>query len=200
MAEQNASNSTLWTPGRIIATVVVIALISTVGVMLLGGHREVSPGVVLPGATVSGKTAPPDFDIKTIDGRAIKLSSLRGKVVVLDFWATWCPPCREEIPQLVRLSGQMSARGVEVVGLHIDDRGRSSPEDIRRMIDHFGINYTVGLATDDMFTAYLGAEETAIPQTLVFDRSGQAIAHFVGYNSSHARELDAAVNRALAGS
>jgi thiol-disulfide isomerase/thioredoxin len=192
----------MWTPGRIIATVAVVALIATIGITLFAGRTEVKPAakVALPGAQVEGATAAPDFEVKTIEGQTIKLSDLRGKVVVLDFWATWCPPCREEIPQLTRIANQHASRGVEIVGLHIDDRGRSKPEDIRKMIDQFGINYTVALATDEMFTSYLGTVEDTIPQTLVFDRTGKAVAHFVGYDSSHAGELDAAVNRALAGS
>lgn len=195
----------LWTAGRIIATVVVVALIATIGYTLLGGHTETdyNPKVVLPGTPVSdpgSRTVPADFEVRTIDGGTIKLSDYRGKVVVLDFWATWCPPCREGTPQLVRIANQNRARGVEVIGMHIDDRGRSTPGDIRKFINQYSIPYTIALASDEMFVAYLGTEETAIPQTLVFDRSGRAVAHFVGYNQSQARELDEAVNRALAGS
>lgn len=198
MSEENRTNEPLWTTGRIIATGAVIILIATLGYMLFSSHPEVKTDskVALPGT--EGVETPPDFDVITMDGRKIKLSEYRGKVVVLDFWATWCPPCRDEIPQLVRIARENRARGVEVVGLHIDDRGRSSPEDIRRFIDSYNIDYTVGRATDEMFIAYLGKEETAIPQTLVFDRSGRVIHHLVGYTSSHARALDEAVNRAIA--
>ncbi|MCI0487765.1 MAG: TlpA family protein disulfide reductase [Blastocatellia bacterium] len=198
MSEENRSNEPLWTTGRIIATSAVIVLMATTGYMLFSNHPEVKTDsrVALPGT--EGVETPPDFDVITMDGRTIKLSEYRGKVVVLDFWATWCPPCREEVPQLTRIARENRERGVEVVGLHIDDRGRSSPEDIRRFIDHYNINYTVGRATDDMFIAYLGEVETAIPQTLVFDRSGRVAYHLVGYTKSHARALDEAINRALA--
>jgi len=206
MAENSTeTNGTLWTPGRIIATVVVVALIATIGFTLLGGHTEVdnNPKVALPGTSVSdpaSATVPADFEVRTLEGGTFRLSDYRGKVVVLDFWATWCPPCREGTPQLVRIANQNRARGVEVIGMHIDDQGRSSPDDIRKFMNQYNIPYRVGLATDEMFVAYLGTEETAIPQTLVFDRSGRAIAHFVGYTQSHARALDEAVNRAIAGS
>jgi thiol-disulfide isomerase/thioredoxin len=206
MAEQTEPTAeTLWTPARILATAVVVVLIATVGYTLLGGNSEVNPNpsVVLPGTPASSaaaKVVPPDFEVHTIDGSTIKLSAYRGKVVVIDFWATWCPPCREEVPQLVRLAEQNRARGIEIIGLHIDDQGRSTPDDIRRFIDQYDVNYTVGMATYEMFTSYLGTVEDTIPQTIVFDRKGSAVAHFVGYNQSHARSLDEAVNRALAGS
>jgi thiol-disulfide isomerase/thioredoxin len=204
MAEHN-SQPTLWTPGRIIATVVVAALIATVGYTLLSGHpdEKADSSVVLPGTPVSNPAAtrvPPDVDIRTVDGRTIRLSEYRGKVLVVDFWATWCGPCRQETPQLARLSRENRDRGLEVVGLHIDDRGRSSPQDIHKFIDNYAITYTVGMATDDMFTGYLGTEDDTIPQTLVFGRDGRVIKHLIGYSPSHGKLLDEAVNQALAGS
>lgn len=204
MVEGDA-NTTFWTPGRLIATAVVAALVATVGYTLLSGHRDENPnlGLALPGTAVSdlrSTRVPEDIDIRTVDGRTIKLSAYRGKVVVVDFWATWCPPCRQETPQLARIARENRDRGVEVVGLHIDDRGRSSPEAIRKFIENYGITYTVGMATDNMFTSYLGTEDDTIPQTLVFGRDGKLVKHLIGYDQSHARILDEAVNKAVAGS
>ena len=201
-----------WTPARLIATFVVGAAIAVTG-FYLTRTKEGEPvaNVTLPTANSSTPSAtgdsakqqlsaqtPEDYEIPTTNGDTIKLSSYRGKVLVLDFWATWCPPCRDEIPQLVRIAREKRQDGVEVVGLHIDDDGRSSPAAIQKFIQQFNINYTVGLASDDIFISYLGEEETSIPQTLVFDRNGKIVAHLIGYDNTHAKRLDAAINKALA--
>lgn len=216
------STENFWSAGRIIATLVVVAMIATIGYTLLmhTDEGEAVSNMVLPGTDTSplsasqpnansaeaskaaskstAKKAPPDFEVPKIDGGSFRLSSYKGKVLVVDFWATWCPPCRDGIPQLVRIDKELRDKGVEIVGLHIDDQGRSTPEAIRNFVKQFGINYTVGMANSDMFIAYLGEEETSIPQTLVFDRNGKVIAHLIGYTKQDAPKLDAAINRALA--
>ena len=90
----STSSETFWTTGRIIATVVVGVLVATIGYTLLTGHSDVKTEskLVLPGTPVSdpgSQIAPPDYDVPTIDGRTIKLSDYRGKVLVMDLWATW---------------------------------------------------------------------------------------------------------------
>jgi thiol-disulfide isomerase/thioredoxin len=198
MAEDKKTlKKSFWTPVRILATGLVVGLIV---IAACRSDVDTNLKLALPGSTAASKVVPRDFDVPTLDGRTFKLSEYRGKVVVVDFWATWCPPCREEVPQLVRLAEQNRTRGIEVIGLHIDDQGRSPESAIKRFISQYEINYTVGMASNEMFTAYLGTVEDTIPQTLVFDRKGNAVAHFVGYDKSHARKLDEAVNLALAGS
>jgi cytochrome c biogenesis protein CcmG/thiol:disulfide interchange protein DsbE len=203
--EKTASDSKLWTPGRIIASVVVAWLVASIGYFMFFGSRTAKGSKIrLPGASGSAgggragsEATLPDFKIPTMDGRTIGFSDYRGKVLVVDFWATWCPPCRQETPALVKIANELGPRGVEVLGLHIDDRGRSSPDTIRDFVKQFGISYTIGLATDEMFIAYLGREDDAIPQTLVFGRDGRLVAHLIGYDPS-SPDLDQAVQQALA--
>jgi thiol-disulfide isomerase/thioredoxin len=188
------SDSNLWTPGRVVATIAVVGLIAALGFTFLGRSSN-NARLVLPG-TADAQT-PLDVEIPTIDGQKIKMSDYRGKVVVVDFWATWCPPCRKEIPQLTRIARANREKGLEIIGLHIMD-GRSSDAAIRAFMEQYGINYTVGKANNELFVAYLGEQQTAIPQTLVFGRDGKLVEHLIGYSEPEASKLDAAVNRALA--
>src|SRR5262245_46624299 len=192
--------SKIFTPGRVIATLVVFGLIVAGGYAILSGIKNPTTArVALPGTQASlAASIPPDHEIPTLDGKSLKLSDYKGKVLIVDFWAIWCPPCRKEIPQLTRLSETNRARGLEIVGLHIDDRGRSPSHAISDFIRQYGISYTVGMASEDVFVDYLGDQETAIPQTLVFDRDGRLVEHIVGYSDRDARKLDLAVNGALA--
>ncbi|HEY6332090.1 MAG TPA: TlpA disulfide reductase family protein [Blastocatellia bacterium] len=202
-SKKSNKSESMFTPGRVLATVVIFGLTIAIGRMIFFGGNEVKvdPKARLPVASDTpartSSNVPPDFQIPTLDGRTIKLSDYRGKVLVVDFWATWCPPCQRETPELVKLAKEEGPKGVEVVGLHIDDRGRSSPAQIKNFINQYQIPYTVGMASNDMFTAYLGTQDDSIPQTLVYNRNGQLVAHFVGFDPTNPGALDQAVDKAL---
>lgn len=138
---------------------------------------------------------PPRGAWTQLDGRRVSLEDLRGQVVVLDFWATYCPPCREEIPHLVRLQKQFGAQGFKVIGLNV-----GGPEDrpkVPEFVKLYGIQYELAEPDADTTRLFL-ADNSAIPQTFVLDRRGRLVRHFVGYDSEVASELERAVSDALA--
>ncbi|HEX8116848.1 MAG TPA: TlpA disulfide reductase family protein [Pyrinomonadaceae bacterium] len=128
------------------------------------------------------------------DGRRVRLEDLRGQVVVLDFWATYCPPCREEIPHLVRLQKQHGPKGFKVIGLNVG--GEEDRPKIPDFVKLYAIQYQLAAPDDDTVRLFL-AQDDSIPQTFVLDRRGRLVRHFVGYDSEVAAELEAAVEQAL---
>ena len=131
-----------------------------------------------------------------LDGRRAGLEDLRGQVVVLDFWATYCPPCREEIPHLVRLQKQFGPKGLKVVGLNVG--GEEDRPKVPDFVRQYGIQYQLADPDDDTVRLFLAGDD-AIPQTFVLDRRGRLVRHFVGYDTEVAAELERAVAEALAG-
>ena len=130
-----------------------------------------------------------------LDGRRVKMQDYAGRVVVLDFWATYCPPCREEIPHLIDLQRRYGAQGLDIVGLNVggpDDRPKVSG-----FVRDYRIQYTLAYPDPELVNLYLGNNDT-IPQTLVFDRKGQLVKHFIGYDQTLPAELEQAIQTSLA--
>jgi peroxiredoxin len=118
----------------------------------------------------------PDFTLQSLDGRTMRLSDLRGKVVVLNFWATWCAPCRVEMPWLVELSRQYRAQGVEAVGVSMDDPGQE--HEVAKFARERNVDYTILLGNNAVGDAYGGAR--FLPQTFFIDRDGRIVRNTVG--------------------
>ncbi len=133
----------------------------------------------------------PDFTLKTLDGQEITLSKLRGKVVLLDFWATWCAPCRESIPHLIRLQKTYQDKGFEVIGMNVD---KGDVETVRRFIRSMEIPYTITVSTEDVTGGY---GVTALPTALLIDKSGKIRQKFLGFNSEISRQMTATVTELL---
>ena len=108
-------------------------------------------------------------EFETPDGGMLKLADFKGKPLVLNFWATWCPPCVEEIPLIDDFFQQNSSKGISVIGLAIDQPGR-----VKRFVNEFSLSYPIGLAGlhGTEFSKILGNESAALPFTIVFDRDG----------------------------
>lgn len=116
----------------------------------------------------------PDFSLKTLDGKPLNLADFRNKVVLLNFWATWCGPCRMEIPDLVDLQKRYKDR-LEVVGLNVDD---DDPDEIQKYVSQTGINYPVAMTPDDLRMQYGGI--AALPTSFVLDTEGRVVQKHVG--------------------
>lgn len=129
-----------------------------------------------------------------MDGRRASLEDLRGQVVILDFWATYCPPCREEIPHLVRLQREFGPKGFKVIGLNVG--GEEDRPKIPEFVKQYGIQYQLA-EPDDATTRLFLASDDRIPQTFVIDRNGRIVLHIVGYDGDAASELEQAVMGAL---
>ncbi len=129
---------------------------------------------VEPNPTNSILTDAPDFSLNTVDGKPIKLSQFEGKIVVLNFWASWCPPCRKEIPDLVAAQNRYRDRGVEILGVAVDG---DQPEKIEAFVKKSGINYTIALDNGQLFETWGGS---AIPLTFFIDRKGRIRERFDG--------------------
>jgi len=123
-----------------------------------------------------------------------KLSDYKGKVVVLDFYATWCEPCRAETPRLVQLQRQYAQQGLQVIGLNVggeDDRAK-----VPAFAKEFGIQYPLAFPDDDLVGEYL-SDNQSIPQAFVFDRNGDLVKRFVGYTPNSGAELERLIQGAL---
>lgn len=201
-----------WTPLRAALTLTVFALLATFGVSSCNSTSnapatnangpKVSMTVKPPGSTVENKVEPVmlpasalDAPLKTVDGKPFKLSDLKGKVLVIDLWATWCGPCRSEVPELVQMQTEYGPRGFEVIGLDIDPESDTA-EDVSDFSKEFKINYKVAFAEADLARSLMRGGN--IPQSLVVGRDGQVVVHFTGFSAvSTPKRMRAAIEQAL---
>ena len=116
----------------------------------------------------------PDFELQMLDGKSLKLSGLRGKAVLLNFWATYCGPCKIEMPWFVELQKEYGPQGFQIVGVANDD---ASTEDIAKFAKEMGINYPILIGKDSVSDSY---KVSVLPTTFFLDRDGKLIAREFG--------------------
>ncbi len=118
----------------------------------------------------------PAWELKDVEGKVVKLSDFKGRVVILDFWATWCPPCRAEIPGFVALQKQYGEKGLTIIGVSLDEKG---PKVVKPFMKKYSINYPIVMGDTKTQNAYGGIE--GIPTTFVIDGDGMIVSKHVGF-------------------
>lgn len=133
-------------------------------------------------------------EVVDLDGKPFKLADYKDKIVVLDLWASWCIPCRKEVPHLVELNKEYGSKGVEVVGLTTENPERDGKA-VRDFAKEFKINYRVGWSPRDLSLALMRGNQS-IPQTFVIAPGGRVVAHYRGYNDALPTMIRSSIDKA----
>lgn len=139
----------------------------------------------LPAADGSSDT--PEIEVTMLDGKKMKLSSLRGKVCVIDMFASWCSHCQDHAPHMVKVYNQFKAQGFEMVSLATDQKDKIA--DVRKFVKDYGLNYSVGFMTVEVQAYYMDSHSHNIPQVLIFGKDGKMVKRWIGWSEERTKEL-----------
>jgi peroxiredoxin len=213
----NRSDEKVWNRGRImsvaasLAVILPLAIVSyhigdLVPVATATTPEPVNANASAPAPAPAVRAAPPELadlppavsvaPLKDAKGAPFKLADFFGKVMVVNLWATWCGPCRREIPELVKLHKEFHSRGVEMIGLSTENPDASA-EKVRKFIQDFQIDYRIGWAPVEVGAPLMQGHDS-IPQTFVISRDGRILKHFRGFSPANTyAELKQALEEAL---
>ncbi len=170
--------------------VLAVVIVAIATMLFVGRHLARRQAALATGiGAARGQTAP-DFELISLDGKKIHLSDFRGKAVLLNFWATWCEPCKIEMPWFVQLESQYGPEGLQVVGVAMDDSGEG---EIAQFAKDMGVNYPVLLGKESVGDAYGGIIH--LPTTFYIDRSGKIVQRVEGLDSRH--DIEKGIQQAL---
>ena len=170
--------------------IIIIAVVIAMVIFASRLHRKTSGNAALQGDGIG--TVAPDFTLATADGKKVKLSDYRGKAVLLNFWATWCGPCKTEIPWFMDLEKQYGPQGLVILGVAMDDDGKTA---VVKFAQEMKIDYTVVLGNDAVADQYGGVE--GLPTTFYIDRNGKIVKKVAGL-AGHG-EIEDGIKAALSG-
>jgi len=159
--------------------VYLLVVVIAITVLLIAGKRaSKGNGGQLAAGRAVGQAAP-DFELKVLggNGKTMKLSDLKGKAVLIDFWATYCEPCKIEMPWIADLQKKYGPEGFQVVGIDIGDA--ASEKQINDFAHKMGVNYPILIGTDEVGDRYFGGVN-GLPQNFFIDRSGKIVGYELG--------------------
>lgn len=200
-----------WTPVRLVFTLVVLGAVAALMLPSCGQSTDIAK----PNATTASAPAPNNStsapapaqplqpallntEMKDLSGKPFKLADYTGKVVVVNLWATWCGPCRTEIPELIKLNEEYKSRGVELIGLTNEDPVADAAV-VKEFVAKQNITYRIGWGDRNLETGLMqGDIKNVIPQSFVITGDGRVIAHLTGFNPGVTpQRLRQAVEQAL---
>lgn len=123
----------------------------------------------------------PDFMLKDLSGNTVSLQQYRGKVVLLDFWATWCIPCRYSIPELAEIQDKYRDQGLVIIGISVDDPLQANNKYISAFMEKYKVNYTILRADEKTTSSYFGNGNFAIPTIFFINRDGLIVNKGMGF-------------------
>jgi thiol-disulfide isomerase/thioredoxin len=139
-------------------------------------------------------------DLKNMDGSTFKIADKKGKILLINLWATWCGPCLSEMPALVTMQQKYGDQGVEIIGLNTDDESEHMMSDVNEVIQKKGINYQVVFGDEKTQAAFLNISKFAgIPQSFIVDRDGSLRAVFKGANPENVKKMDGIIADLVSG-
>jgi len=167
---------------------VVVAFV--VALMLYVGFHMARRKGAFATTRVTQFSVAPDFSLESLDGKTMRLSDFRGKAVLLNFWATWCGPCKIEMPWFVDLQQKYASQGLQIVGVAMDD---ASKEDIAKFAKDMGVNYPVLLGKEAVGDSYGGIP--ALPESFYIGRDGKVVDKVLGLKGK--AEIEDDIKKAL---
>ncbi len=153
--------------------VIAVVVLAVTGMLVTAKYLVRNQGPAGPASTANGAQAP-DFALPTLDGTTLRLSDLRGKAVLVNFWATWCGPCKIEMPWFVELQKQYGPQGFQIVGVALDDTSKDKIADFAK---EMGVNYPIVMGTDKVGDEY-GVQ--GLPTTFYLGRDGRIVGRTFG--------------------